>query len=146
LLALGFDFGLRRIGVAVGSTTSGRARALQTIGARDGAPDKQTLDALVQEWQPDRLVVGLPYNVDGSDSESTRAARRFAGLLQDRYRISVIMVDERLSSRDAQSRLREQRRSGLRRRRVRRSDIDREAAAVILQDWLETQQKPKDPT
>lgn len=137
MLALGFDFGLRRIGVAIGSTASSRARGLQVIDARDGVPDHQAIDALIEEWRPDRLVVGLPYNSDGSDSDMTRAARRFAGRLQDRYRISAVLVDERLSSRDAESRLREQRRSGARKRRIRRADIDREAAAVILQSWLD---------
>jgi len=137
LLALGFDFGLRRIGVAIGSTASGRARGLQVMDSRDGVPDHRALDALIKEWQPDRLIVGLPYNNDGSDSHMTRAARRFAGRLQDRYRITAVLVDERLSSRDAESRLREQRRSGARKRRIRRADVDREAAAVILQAWLD---------
>lgn len=116
------------------------------IEAREGVPDQKALDSLIDEWQPDRLVIGLPYNVDGSDSAMTRAARRFAGRLQDRYRITAVTIDERLSSRDAERRLRDQRRSGERRKRIRREDIDREAAAVILQGWLDAYGETHSPT
>jgi putative Holliday junction resolvase len=136
-LALGFDFGHRRIGVAVGGVGTGRAEPLSTIVCRDNQPDWEALDKLVDEWKPTLLVVGLPYNTDGSESDMTQAARKFAGRIQNRYRTPSEFVDERLSSVEAEDWLREQRRSGLRRRRVRKEDIDQGAAAVILQGWLD---------
>jgi putative Holliday junction resolvase len=137
ILALGFDFGLRRIGVAVGGSSTGRAEPLATIACRLNQPDWGKLDDLVNEWKPAVLVVGLPYNTDGSESEMTGAARKFAGRIQNRYRIRSELRDERLSSVEAEDSLREQRRSGTRRRRVRKEDVDRAAAAVILQRWLD---------
>lgn len=137
MLAIGFDFGLRRIGVAVGSRLGGQARALTTVGYQGKTPDWARLEEIVAEWKPDRLVVGLPYNIDGSESEMSRAVRRFAGRLQDRCRIRVELVDERLSSREAEQRLKTQRRSGSRKKRVQAADVDQEAAAVILQGWLD---------
>ncbi|MGD8977003.1 MAG: Holliday junction resolvase RuvX [Gammaproteobacteria bacterium] len=137
MLALGFDFGRRRIGVAVGSDLGGKARPIADVDCRDGQPDWTRLEAIVAEWKPECLVVGLPYNMDGSESEMSRAARRFAGRLQARCRTRVQFVDERLSSREAAHRLRSARDSGERKRRTRAADVDREAAAVILQSWLD---------
>lgn len=137
MLALGFDFGRRRIGVAVGSHLGGAAKPLDVVVWRGDQPDWARLEALVTEWKPERLVVGLPYNMDGSESELSRAARRFAGRLQARCRIKVELVDERLSSREAEHRLKMQRRSGVKKRKLTAADVDREAAAVILQGWLD---------
>jgi len=137
VLALGFDFGRRRIGVAVGSHLGGAAKPVETVVSRGDKPDWARLEALVTEWKPERLVVGLPYNMDGSESELSRAARRFAGRLQARCRIRVELVDERLSSREAEQRLKVQRRSGIRRRKLEAADVDQEAAALILQSWLD---------
>lgn len=137
MLALGFDFGRRRIGIAVGSELGGEAKPIADVPCRDGQPDWERLEAIVAEWQPDCLVVGLPYNMDGSESEMSRAARRFAGRLQARVRIRVQLVDERLSSREAGHRLKAARQAGGKKRRVRAADVDREAAAVILQSWLD---------
>lgn len=136
-LALGFDFGRRRIGVAVGGSATGCATPLTVVRCRDDGPDWQAIDELVETWQPNRLVVGLPYNDDGSESEMTRLARRFAGRLQARFRIAAELKDERLSSREAEDQLRRERASGARRRRVRKEDVDMGAAAVILQGWLD---------
>jgi putative Holliday junction resolvase len=136
-LALGFDFGRRRIGVAVGGSATGRATPLTVVRCRDDGPDWQAIAELVETWQPNRLVVGLPYNDDGSESEMTRLARRFAGRLQARFRIPAELKDERLSSREAEDQLRRERASGARRRRVRKEDVDMGAAAVILQGWLD---------
>jgi putative Holliday junction resolvase len=137
MLALGFDFGRRRIGVAVGSDLGGQARPIAHVECRDGQPDWARLEAIVEEWNPECLVVGLPYNMDGSESELSRAARRFAGRLQARCRINVQLVDERLSSREAEYRLKAARSAGEKKRRTRAADVDREAAAVILQSWLD---------
>lgn len=133
---LSFDYGLRRIGVAVGNTLTGTAEGLATVAAQDGLPDWRAVDQLVADWRPQEFVVGVPYNRQGEDAGIAAAALRFAGELQDRYRIGVHRVDERLSSREAEDELRERRRSGAKARRVRRGDVDREAARLLLLQWL----------
>jgi len=133
---LSFDYGLRRIGVAVGNTLTGTADALATIEATDGVPDWRAVDRLIADWRPSAIVAGVPYNVPGRDARLATAALRFAAELGGRYGIEVHRVDERLSSREAEDDLRERRRSGAKARRVRRGDIDREAARVLLLQWL----------
>jgi putative Holliday junction resolvase len=135
-LLLAFDVGARRIGVARGDTVSGAAAPLGHVRASAGVPDWSQIDTLMQRWQPGRLIVGLPYNVDDSYSAQTRLARRFASALDARYGVPVALVDERFSSLEAQERLRGARRSGVRRRRIARGDIDAAAACVILERWL----------
>lgn len=139
---LAFDYGRRRIGVAVGNTLTGRARALETVAATDAGPDWARIGALLREWQPSRLVVGVPYNAEAPDAESAEsddiaaAAQRFARRLHGRFQLPVELVDERLSSAAAYAGLVAQRRAG-QRGRIARHDIDSAAAAVILQDWLD---------
>ncbi|MDP9088326.1 MAG: Holliday junction resolvase RuvX [Pseudomonadota bacterium] len=135
-IVLAFDFGLRRIGVACGDTVSRSASALQAISSRTGGPRWQAIGALMRDWQPSMVVVGLPYNIDGSDSGITGAARAFAAELAARYGLEVDLVDERYSSLEAEARLKSARESGLRRRRVAKSDIDAAAACVILERWF----------
>jgi len=134
-IVLAFDFGERRIGVAVASTAAGTAGAAGTLAARAGEPDWAGLDRLLAEWQPARLVIGLPYNADGSESAMTAKARRFGAALAQRYALPLAWVDERYTSTDAEQRLREERASG-RRRRLRKQDIDQQAAILIAQSWL----------
>jgi putative Holliday junction resolvase len=133
---LSFDYGLRRIGVAVGNTLTGTAEALTTIAAEDGRPDWRAIDRCVAEWRPAAIVAGVPYNMAGRDARLSTAALRFAGELGDRYGIEVHRVDERLTSREAEDDLRERRRSGAKARRVRHGDVDREAARLLLLQWL----------
>lgn len=128
---LGFDFGKRRIGIAVGQEITGTASALCTLSARDGAPDWERITALIGEWRPGTLVVGLPHHADGTDSDMTRAARAFAQQLEARYRLPVATMDERLSSHAAAELQRDGSGSG-------NSSIDAIAAQIILQDWLDT--------
>jgi putative Holliday junction resolvase len=135
-IVLAFDFGLRRIGVACGDTVSRSASALQAVPADSGTPRWPAIASLMRDWQPDMAVVGLPYNVDGSDSGMTGAARSFAAELARRYGLEVAMVDERYSSLEAEARLKSARESGLRRRRVAKSDVDAAAACVILERWF----------
>jgi putative Holliday junction resolvase len=135
-IVLAFDFGLRRIGVACGDTVSRNASALATVPAGPKGPRWELVDSLLRDWQPDMAVVGLPYNVDDSDSKMTVAARDFAAELARRYKIEVVMVDERYSSLEAGARLQAARESGLRRRRVAKSDVDAAAACVILERWF----------
>lgn len=138
---LAFDFGLRRTGVAVGNTITGTAEPLATLPARDGEPDWSALDACISDWRPGVLVVGVPYNMDGSPGELTGRSLAFAAALEARFGLTVCTVDERLSSRQAEETLRLRRASGALARRVRRGDVDREAACVLLRQWLEGRQR-----
>ena len=138
-IVLAFDFGRRRIGVACGDTVSRSATPLEAVPVNAGGPRWEMIDALLREWQPTLAVVGLPYNVDGSDSAMTVVAREFAADLGHRCRLQVVLVDERYSSREAEARLKSARASGLRRHRVAKADIDAEAACVILERWFTEQ-------
>lgn len=130
---LGFDFGTRSLGVAVGSSATGQAEALTTTTVKNQLPDWAVLDRLVAEWQPAALIVGLPRNMDDSESEMTRAARKFGQRLAGRYNLPVQWVDERLTSVDAQNAMVEARVPW----KQRKSRIDRLAAQSILQSFLD---------
>ena len=132
---LAFDYGSRRIGVAVGQTTTGTANPAGTIAVA-GDPDWPAVERAVREWTPARLLVGLPYNMDGSETVLTGSCRAFGNELARRCGLPVEFVDERLTSAAATAELREARRSGARTRRVRREDIDANAARLILETWL----------
>jgi len=135
-LILAFDFGLRRIGVACGDTVSRTAAPLDGVSVGPTGPRWDAVDSLMRDWQPTVLVVGLPYNIDGSESAVTGAARGFASELSDRYAVPVQLIDERYSSLEAETRLREARESGLRKRRVAKADVDAAAACIILERWF----------
>jgi putative Holliday junction resolvase len=135
-IVLAFDFGLRRIGVACGDTVSRNASQARTIARRSHGEPWEAVDALIREWGPAVLVVGLPYNVDDSESAAAARARSFAGALAARYALPVELVDERYSSMEALDRLRQARAAGLRKRRVAKSDVDAGAARVILERWF----------
>jgi len=132
---LAFDYGSRRIGLAVGQTTTGTASPAGVIAVAQ-APDWLAIERSVREWTPARLLVGLPYNMDGSETVLTAACHSFGSELERRFGLPVEFVDERLTSAAATSDLREARRSGARTRRVRREDIDANAARLILETWL----------
>lgn len=134
---LAFDYGLRRIGVAAGNVITCTAEPVTTLRADRGRPDWDEVTACVNAWQPGIAVVGVPYNMDGSPGELTGLAQAFAADLAARFGIEVVTVDERLSSREAEDVLRRQRRSGTLGRRIRREDVDREAARVLLRQWLD---------
>lgn len=134
--ALVFDFGLRRIGIASANRRAGTITPLATVTARDGAPEWSDIDTLIRDWQPQLLVIGLPCHADGSLSDMTTRARRFADWLETCSGLPVEHVDERWTSTEAEAVLREQRRSGSRRRRVRPEDIDLMAARLIGETWL----------
>jgi putative Holliday junction resolvase len=135
-IVLAFDFGLRRIGVACGDTVSRTAAPLEAVPVKFAVPRWELIAALLREWQPALLVVGLPYNVDGSDSPMTQGARGFAAELALRHQLQTVLVDERYSSREAEARLKSARESGLRRRRIAKTDVDAAAACVILERWF----------
>jgi putative Holliday junction resolvase len=133
---LAFDFGLKRIGIAAGDTLTATAAPRPAAAVRQGGPDWDTIGREVRMLSPRLLVVGAPYNVDGTPGALAPAARRFADELERRFGLPVKMVDERWSSLEASEALKAQRASGERKRRVRKEDIDSAAAAVILRRWL----------
>ena len=135
-VVLAFDFGSKRVGAACGDTVSRTASPLPAVPNGPGGPRWEIIDALMGEWQPSLLVVGLPYNVDGSDSAMTVAARGFAAALARRFRLQAILIDERYSSMEAEARLKAARATGVRRRRVVKADVDAAAACVILERWF----------
>ncbi len=134
---LAFDFGHKRIGVAVGDRITGTARPLPTI-SNANEPDWKALLRVIAEWRPQALVVGLPLDDDGSEQDITAAARRFAAELGRRSTLAVHLADERFSSRAADDALRDARSSGRMTRRVRKGDRDGEAARVILEQWMQS--------
>lgn len=95
---LGFDFGLKYIGVAVGQSITQTASPLETLLAKDGIPNWEDIQILITRWQPTELIVGVPLNMDGSTQRMTHCAKRFIHRLQDYYKLPVHEVDERLSS------------------------------------------------
>jgi putative Holliday junction resolvase len=135
-VVLGFDFGSKRIGVAVGSAVSGQAQALTTLHHSDG-PDWDAIGRLVMEWRPQALVVGLPLMEDGREQPITGHARWFMGELGKHFGLPVHEADERFSSIEAWDRLRLQRATGTRRKRLAKGDSDAMAAQVILEGWLQ---------
>ncbi len=137
-LILAFDYGTRRIGVAAGDTLTRTARPLTVVEVRGAFPWSE-IDRLVADYTPTQLVVGLPYNMDGTETGMTAPAREFSQALANRLHVPVHLVDERLSSRDAEAELREARASGLKRKRVTHADVDRVAAKVILERWFALQ-------
>jgi len=132
---LGFDFGARRIGVAVGQTVTGNASPLITLTSRHGRPDWEAIGRLVEQWRPHALVVGLPVHMDGSIHELAAPVQAFAAELGTRYALPVELIDERLSSHAAQERAAgDGRGRGV--GRAWKEQLDRLAAQVILETWL----------
>jgi putative Holliday junction resolvase len=127
---------LRRIGVAAGSTLTRTAAPLKAIGHGPHGPDWSAIERLLAGYRPAMLVVGYPYNEDGSEGSMAAAASAFAAALGARFGINVARVDERYSSQEAAAELKQRRASGARRRRVQRGDVDSVAAAIILERWL----------
>jgi putative holliday junction resolvase len=124
---LAFDFGTRRVGVATGNTLLGRAKALRTV-AEVGDARFKTLGALIAEWQPEALVVGVPFHPDGAEHENTVKARRFARQLHGRFNLPVHEVDERYSTTEAIAE------GG--------TDVDAASAAIILDQFLRSLEPP----
>ncbi|TDX28734.1 putative Holliday junction resolvase [Modicisalibacter xianhensis] len=131
-LILAFDFGTRRIGVAVGNELLASASALDPLPARDGIPDWNVVTRLVEEWRPDLFVVGLPLNMDGSESEMSLRARKFGKRLYGRYGKPCEMVDERGSTSEAKTIAREAGHRG----NYREEGVDGLAAQLILEGWF----------
>ncbi|MBV2122585.1 MAG: Holliday junction resolvase RuvX [Candidatus Thiodiazotropha sp. (ex Ctena orbiculata)] len=125
---LGFDFGTRKIGVAVGQTLTGTATPLETLELVNHKPDWVRIEQLINEWQPQALVVGLPLDVDDSETDATQPALRFSRQLEGRFHLTVYLADERFTSFEARDRL------GHRAKRL--EDYDAVAAKLILETWF----------
>ncbi|MBS1155614.1 MAG: crossover junction endodeoxyribonuclease RuvA [Proteobacteria bacterium] len=136
---LAFDFGEARIGVAVGTTELAIPHPVETIAFDDNERRFARIGELIGEWQPQRLVVGLPTHMDGSEHELSRLARKFANRLNGRFNLPVDLVDERLSSAAASDALNE---TGLRGRKQKPA-LDQVAAMQILQGWFDSGMTPQ---
>lgn len=134
---LGFDFGTKRIGVAIAQEITGIANPLTTVTSVNHKPDWDSISKIIKEWRPDLLVVGLPLHMDGTEQEMTQAAKRFSNQLNGRYHIPIALMDERLTSNEAESILNEQ--SGSRSLFQDKAQIDMISAQLILQSWIEDQ-------
>ncbi|OGT36822.1 MAG: Holliday junction DNA helicase RuvA [Gammaproteobacteria bacterium RIFCSPHIGHO2_12_FULL_37_14] len=131
-ILLGFDFGMKRIGIAIGQSITQTARPLDTIQAKAGIPDWDALTKIIKKWLPDALIVGIPLNMDGSDQPISIHARQFANSLHTRYQLPVYETDERLTTKDARERLFSE--GGY--KALQDGQVDRVAAQLILQNWL----------
>ena len=131
---LAFDFGLRRIGVAVGQTITGSASPLGIVANGDGGPDHARIEALIEEWRPNRIVVGMPLHADGSPGELAPTIRAFVREL-DSYGLPVAEIDERHTSQEAEAALIRARQAGSK-GRISKSDIDAAAAVMIAERYL----------
>lgn len=128
---LGFDYGTAKIGIAVGQTLTGSASPLATLRAIQQKPDWQRIGQLIDEWRPEALVVGLPFDLDDRETEIAPLARRFARQLEGRYHLPIHLVDERLTSQVARQELG---------RAVKNfEELDAMAAKLILETWLSEQ-------
>lgn len=119
-----FDYGKKRIGIAVGQTVTGTASALEIIKSSNNKPDWQAITRLTNEWQPDRFIVGHPFTLDGERQAMTDAAEKFSRQLQGRYKLPVELIEEQLSSYEARRELKSTR------------ELDAVAARLILETWL----------
>lgn len=129
---LGFDFGTRNIGVAIGQVITRTATALPQLKARDGIPDWNEVEAVINEWQPDAVVVGIPLNMDGTESPMSVRARKFGKRIHGRFNLPLYEADERLTSFEAKdwaSKLGHKGHYGS-------NPVDGMAAQIILEAWL----------
>ena len=137
-IALGFDFGLKHIGVAVGQCLTQTATPLTSLAAIDGLPSPAKLEDLIKEWQPDVLVVGIPLAMDNSKLSVTNAAQEFVNFLKTQTKLPVYAVDERLTTKEAKRLLFEKKGA----RALKKTAIDSLSATLILEDWLKYGENP----
>ncbi len=136
---MGFDFGTVRIGVAIGETLTGLAHPLAMVPSEPIALRFDQIGALLAEWQPHQIVVGLPTALDGAEHEMTQRCRRFGNQLHGRFNLPVAWVDERLSSAEAEQRLQQAGQSA----RAAKAKVDAVAAQILLQQWLDQHAQQK---
>ncbi len=138
LTLFGIDYGTRKIGVAVGQNLTNTAMGIAVIAVRNGEPDWIELDKLVQRWKPGAFVVGMPFNMDGTESEMSVQANKFARILTERYQKPCYPVDERLSTRAAREITRNNAEM-IGKRYDDKSRVDSMAAQLLLESWFASQ-------
>lgn len=127
---LGFDFGTKRIGIAIGQELTATATGIETISCKNNKPNWQEIDKIIEQWQPSALVVGIPVHMDNTEHDMTVRAQKFCRQLQARYQLTVYQVDERLSSYEAETELKQQSNT------YNKQSVDSLSAQIILQSWL----------
>lgn len=132
---LGFDYGKKRIGIATGQTITHSATPCTTLNQVDGNPDWPAIETEIKQWKPQALIVGMPYHTDGSENKMTAAARHFCYELKKRFKLPVFEVNEALSSQQAEEILKQD----IKINKHNKHEIDRIAAAIIVQRWLDQQ-------
>ncbi|MGI2168944.1 Holliday junction resolvase RuvX [Shewanella sp. MF05960] len=132
---LGFDYGTKSIGVAIGQAITASATPLLSIKAVDGIPNWDDIEKLLKEWQPDLVVVGLPLNMDGTEQEMTQRARKFANRINGRFGVKIATQDERLTTADAKARLFEL--GGF--KALTKGQVDAVSAVLIIESYFENQ-------
>lgn len=135
-VVLGFDYGERRTGVAIGQMVTGTATPLITLPNRAGDPGWKAIDALIQTWKPDALVVGLPGARHAGARKIRAEIAAFQCQLEVRFGLPVYTVDEAYSSTDAYEHLRMQKRARSKGRAIDKGEVDRVAAAIVLEAWM----------
>lgn len=130
---LAFDFGTSSIGCAIGQSITATAQGLPAFKAQDGIPNWELVGKVIDEWQPDLLVVGVPLNMDGTEQPLTQRAKKFANRLNGRFNLPVQLQDERLTTVSARSEIFE--RGGY--RALKKGKVDSISACLILESWFE---------
>ncbi len=133
-MIIAFDFGLKNIGVAIGTKVLKKGRALNTLNAHNGYPNWNDIKYLLNTWQPNCIIVGLPLNMDGTKQEITKKAEQFANLLKRKFHTSVELHDERLSTKEARSLIFNK--YGF--KELKQNKIHSTAAVIILESWFNT--------
>ena len=132
---LGFDYGTKSIGIAIGQQLTASARPLISIKAVDGIPKWEEIAAIITEWKPDLIVVGLPLNMDGTEQEITLRAKKFGNRLNGRFGVKVVTQDERLTTADAKARLFEM--GGY--KALTKGQVDAMSAVLIIESYFENE-------
>tara|TARA_B100000965_G_C19110951_1_gene549030 strand:- start:49 stop:489 length:441 start_codon:yes stop_codon:yes gene_type:complete len=127
---ISFDFGMSRIGVAIGNTSTQTARPLKTLPARDGIPNWNTIKNILDQWSIDAIIVGMPYTLDNKHQDITFAARKFSNRLKQKYKLPIFIVDERFSTKIARQEMKK------------KQEIDSISACIILEAWLNEKRIP----
>jgi len=130
--AIGIDYGLKNIGFAYGQTLTQTAQALPALKAKDGIPQWDQVQQILEQWQPDKVIIGLPLNMDGSESELCQRVRKFGNRLHGRFGANIDFMDERLSS----FAVKEEEKARGHKGDYGKNPIDSLAAQLILEDWL----------
>ena len=133
-----FDFGLKRTGIAVGNTIVGTASPEETLISVNGKPDWKGISRLIEKWAPKQIVVGMPKQLNGDDTELTAPIEKFCNQLNGRYNLPVAQANEQYSSIEASRRLRQVRQAG-RKQKVQKEEVDRVSAVIIFENWYQNQ-------